>query len=84
MQWFELSRAKREAVIEVTAEPQETKTMGLAPWQAWFGTICASSRERKSIFVQPLARAVFMEKAHMWHVCSLIPCCCSLLGQLNT
>lgn len=47
----ELLRAKREVrATEVTAEAQATRAMGLAPWQAGFGTVCASSRKPESFF----------------------------------
>lgn len=59
MHCSELFRAKRETVTEVTAEPQATRTMRLAPWQAWFGTICPSSREQESLFCAAFGRNSF-------------------------
>lgn len=70
----------REAATEVTAEPQATRATGLVPWQAGFGTVCASSRKQESVFVLILARRIFQGQSHVQH----IPTDCSNRGNCST
>lgn len=75
-----LGQRGRQAATEATADPQATRAMGLAPFQAGFGTVCASSRKEERVFVLLLARRVFQGQSRVQH----IPPDCSSRGNCSS